>query len=105
MTGELDQIVAGVSTSDVFFHPTARSAYSAFSGLLDECEDERAFVVISRCDFWPETPIGPGVTIGDALRAVAQRNVRVHALINRFPVVNADRKIRLSPMRRWPPAA
>jgi phosphatidylserine/phosphatidylglycerophosphate/cardiolipin synthase-like enzyme len=88
LTPQLSGVFSGVSTSDVTFHPTARSAYSAFSGVLDECEDERAFVVISGWDFWPETPIGPGVTIGDALRAVAQRHVRVHALINRFPVVN-----------------
>jgi phosphatidylserine/phosphatidylglycerophosphate/cardiolipin synthase-like enzyme len=88
LTPQLSGVFSGVSTSDVTFHPTARSAYSAFSGVLDECDDERAFVVISGWDFWPETPIGPGVTIGDALRAVAQRNVRVHALINRFPVVN-----------------
>jgi hypothetical protein len=88
LTPQLSGGFSGVSTSDVAFHPTARSAYSAFSGVLDECDDERAFVVISGWDFWPETPIGPGVTIGDALRAVAQRNVRVHALINRFPVVH-----------------
>ena len=68
LTPQLSGVFSAVSTSDIVFHPTPRSALASFNAALDECQDDRAFVLIGGWDFWRETPIGPGgVTVEDVL--------------------------------------
>lgn len=91
LEGWLNVPVAGfssaVTSSGVHAHQSGEAAFAAFHDALARCSGEGSFVAIAGWDFFPDTPLVPGVTVGAALSAAAGRGVAVRAMFSHFPVV------------------
>ncbi len=84
----LDGWSSEVSTSSVVAHVSGDAAFASLADALDRCVTEAALVLISGWDFHPNTPLRPGLSVGDALTAAAGRGARVRALLAHFPEID-----------------
>ncbi len=98
LTADLSGVFSPISSSDVRVHITGNEAFASLYRELAACVDERAIILLACWDFHESTRIAPGVTIGDALRAAAERGAKVRALFNHIPVFHLPLRGEWRPM-------
>lgn len=92
-------VSSAVATGWVHAHDSGVAAFSALRDAIDACSGPQSFVVISGWDFYAQTPLAPGVTIGSALTdAAARRHVPVRALFGQFPLLRAPDGTTFNPL-------
>jgi phosphatidylserine/phosphatidylglycerophosphate/cardiolipin synthase-like enzyme len=99
LSGELSGVFSPVSSSDITVHISGTEAFASLYRALSACADDRAIILLACWDFHESTVISPGVTIGAALHAAANRGAKVRALFNHIPVFRLPRRGEWRPMR------
>lgn len=96
---DLSGVFSPTASSDITVHISGDEAFASLGRELSACVDDRAVILLACWDFHESTLIGPGVTIGDALRAAAERGAKVRALFNHIPVFRLPVHGEWRPMR------
>ncbi len=77
-----------LTTSSVRVHTSGTSAFDSLAAALARCTNSEARVVISGWDFYDNTLLRPGLSVGAAITGAATRGATVRALLAHTPVID-----------------